>query len=281
MHEASSEAAPLETGIMLGPLELRLARDESEIRAVQRLRYRVFYDEMKAKPIGSMKAEGRDFDEFDEVCDHLIVRDTKREGDEAIVGTYRLLRRSVAEKFGKFYTSGEYDISKLLAVEGELVELGRSCVDMNYRAGAAVQALLRGLGAYANQHDIRIMFGCASLHGIDPDELARPLSYLHHHLQAPAAICPRALDDLYVDMNRLPADEIDAIKGRSSLPPLIKGYARAGCRFGDGAVIDYQFNTTDVCVVLDMSAISDKFDKRYKKDEEDEDDDLGSGPGGA
>jgi putative hemolysin len=278
MHDAKSDKAPLEEGIMLGPLELRLARDEAEVRAVQRLRYRVFYDEMKAKPIGSMEAERRDFDEFDEVCDHLIVRDTKRDGDEAIVGTYRLLRRSVAEKFGKFYTSGEYDISRLLAVDGELVELGRSCVDMNYRAGAAVQALLRGLGAYVNQYDIRIMFGCASLHGTDPDELARPLSYLHHHLQAPAAICPRALDHLYVDMNRLPVDAVDPVKGRSSLPPLIKGYARAGCRFGDGAVIDNQFNTTDVCVVLDMATITDRFDKRYKKDE---DEDLGSGPGGA
>ena len=163
---------------MLGPLELRLARDESELHAAQRLRYRVFYEEMRARPVGSMAAERRDFDAFDDICDHLIVRDTKRSGDEAIVGTYRLLRRSVAQRHGGFYTAGEYDIARLLAVEGELVELGRSCVDMNYRAGAAAQALLRGLGAYAVQHDIRIMFGCASLHGTDPDQLALPLSYL-------------------------------------------------------------------------------------------------------
>ena len=83
---------------MLGPLELRLARDESELRAAQRLRYRVFYEEMRARPIGSMAAERRDFDAFDDICDHLIVRDTKRSGDEAIVGTYRLLRRSVAQR---------------------------------------------------------------------------------------------------------------------------------------------------------------------------------------
>jgi len=275
-----SERAPLETGIMLGPLELRLARDEKEIRALQRLRYRVFYDEMKATPIGSMKAEGRDFDDFDDICDHLIVRDTKRDGDESIVGTYRLLRRSVARQHHEFYTASEYDISKLLAVDGELVELGRSCVDMNYRAGAAVQALLRGLGAYVMQHDIRIMFGCASLHGIEPDDLALPLSYLSYHVAAPDDLRPRALDPLYVDMERLPFDQVDLRQGRASLPPLIKGYIRAGCRFGDGAVIDRQFNTTDVCVVLDMTRIDDKYGKRYTKEDEAEEV-VEDGPGGA
>ncbi len=277
MADSASGTTPLEAGVMLGPLELRLARGADEVRALQRLRYRVFYEEMKATPVGSMAAEGRDFDDFDDICDHLIIRDTKRDG--AIVGTYRLLRRSVAERHGGFYTTGEYDISRLLSVEGELVELGRSCVDMNYRAGAAVAALLRGLGAYVDQHDIRIMFGCASLHGTEPDALALPLSYLSYHRAATEALRPRALDRLYVAMERLPREEVDAAKGLASLPPLIKGYVRAGCRFGDGAVIDRQFNTTDVCVVLDVSAIADKYGKRYR----DLDVEIGEqdGPGGA
>ena len=273
------EKPPLETGIALGPLELRLVRDESELRAAQRLRYRVFYEEMRARPIGSMAAERRDFDAFDDICDHLIVRDTKRSGDGAIVGTYRLLRRSVAQRHGGFYTAGEYDIARLLAVEGELVELGRSCVDMNYRAGAAAQALLRGLGAYAVQHDIRIMFGCASLHGTDPDRLALPLSYLAYHLAAPEALRPRALERLYVEMARLAFDEVDPGEGRASLPPLLKAYARAGCRFGDGAVIDRQFNTTDVCVVLDMATVENRYASRYRGEETD--DEMSTGPGGA
>lgn len=262
------EAAPLDAGIRLGPFELRLARDEADVLAVQRLRYRVFYEEMKARPIGSMEAERRDFDGFDEICDHLLVTDSKRSGDDAVVGTYRLLRRSVAERHGRFYTEDEYDISKLLKVEGELVELGRSCVDMNYRAGAVVQALLRGLGAYVSQHDIRLMFGCASLHGTDPDELALPLSYLHHHLSAPDHLRARALESRYVEMNRLPLEAVDPKAGAASLPPLIKGYARAGCRFGEGAVIDEQFNTTDVCVVLDIQATDDKYRARYRGEDE-------------
>ena len=264
------EGAPLDAGIRLGPLELRLARDEADVHAVQRLRYRVFYEEMKARPIGSMAAERRDFDDFDAICDHLLVTDSKRSGDEAVVGTYRLLRRSVAQRHGRFYTQDEYDIAELLAVEGELVELGRSCVDMHYRAGAVVQALLRGLGAYVTQHDIRLMFGCASLHGTDPDELALPLSYLHHHLRAPEGLRARALESRYVEMNRLPFEAVDARAGAASLPPLIKGYARAGCRFGDGAVIDEQFNTTDVCVVLDLLAADNKYRARYSRDEEED-----------
>ena len=264
------DAAPLEAGIRLGPFELRLARDEADVRAVQRLRYRVFYEEMKATPIGTMEAEKRDFDAFDDICDHLLVTDSKRSGGDAVVGTYRLLRRSVARQHGRFYTQDEYDIAKLLAVEGELVELGRSCVDMNYRAGAVVQALLRGLGAYVIQHDIRLMFGCASLHGTDPDELALPLSYLHHHLRAPEHLRARALESRYIEMNRLPAEAVDAKAGAASLPPLIKGYARAGCRFGNGAVVDEQFNTTDVCVVLDITAADDKYRARYSRDDEDD-----------
>jgi putative hemolysin len=258
----------LDEGLQLGQLVLRLARNDAEVRAAQRLRYRVFYEEMAAKPVGSMAAEKRDFDSFDPVCDHLLVLDSELgSGPEAVVGTYRLLRRSVAERHGEFYTAGEYDISKLLAVPGELVELGRSCVDARYRSGATVQALLRGLTAYVDQYDIKIMFGCASLHGTDPAELALPLSCLYHYLLASEELRPRALDHLYVEMNLMAKDDVDVRRGMASLPPLIKGYARAGCRFGDGAVVDEQFNTTDVCVVLDMSEVTNKYMQRFGHDD--------------
>jgi len=258
----------LDEGLQLGQLVLRLARNDAEVHAAQRLRYRVFYEEMAAKPVGSMAAEKRDFDSFDPVCDHLLVLDSELgSGPEAVVGTYRLLRRSVAERHGEFYTAGEYDISNLLAVPGELVELGRSCVDARYRSGATVQALLRGLTAYVDQYDIRIMFGCASLHGTDPAELALPLSCLYHYLLASEELRPRALDHLYVEMNLMAKDDVDVRRGMASLPPLIKGYARAGCRFGDGAVVDEQFNTTDVCVVLDMLEVTNKYKQRFGHDD--------------
>ena len=263
-EQRTDETGRLDEGIQLGPLILRLAREDAEVEAAQRLRYRVFYEEMAAKPVGRMEAEKRDFDDFDEICDHLLVLDPELgHGAEAVVGTYRLLRRSVADQHREFYTASEYDISNILAVKGELVELGRSCVDARYRSGATVQALLRGLGAYVDQYDIKIMFGCASLHGTDPEELAMPLSYLHHYLQAPEELRPRALDHLYVDMNILPRDQVDQRRGAVTLPPLIKGYARAGCLFGDGAVIDRQFNTTDVCVMLDVATATARYRQRF------------------
>ena len=266
----------LSTGLRLGPLELRLVDSEAELQAVQRLRFRVFYKEMNARPTPRMTELERDFDAFDDICEHLIVRDTTQGNDAAVVATMRLLRRSVLEPDCTFYTSGEFDISRLLAIDGELVELGRSCVDMNYRAGAAIQALFRGLGAYVVQHGISYMFGCASLHGTDPDSLALPLSHMAYHLAAPAVLRPRALDHLYVDMKRMAPGSFDAAEGLASLPPLIKGYARAGCRFGDGAVIDHQFNTTDVCVLLDVSVVEGRYGRRYRGGGEAE-----AGPGGA
>lgn len=276
MISGSRDQGALSKGFRLGPLELRLVDSETELQAVQRLRFRVFYKEMKARPTPRMSELERDFDTFDDICEHLIVRDTTQDGDAAVVATMRLLRRSALGRTSAFYTAGEFDISRLLAIDGELVELGRSCVDMNYRAGAAIQALFRGLGAYVVQHGIAYMFGCASLHGTDPDSLALPLSHMAYHLAAPAALRPRALDHLYVDMKRLAPETFDTAEGLASLPPLIKGYARAGCRFGDGAVIDHQFNTTDVCVLLDVSVVEGRYGRRYRGDGE-----AGAGPGGA
>ncbi len=264
MNNHSGEAPSLETGISFGTLELRIARDDDEIRAAQRLRYRVFYEEMNAIPTAAIAAERRDIDDFDSVCDHLIVLDKKRTGDNAIIGTYRLLLRSVALRHGEFYTAQEFNISNLLAVDGELVELGRSCVDTRFRRGAVVQFLLRGLGAYVEQHDIQVMFGCASLPGTDPAQVELPLSYLANYVAAPDRLRPRALDHLYEEMRRLPVEAFDEGEGLASLPPLIRGYVRAGCRFGDGAVIDHQFNTIDVCTMLDVSEVTNRYGRRYR-----------------
>src|SRR5690606_838102 len=159
-----------------GTHEGRLAADPAEVDAAQRLRYHVFYEEMTAKPTEAMAASGRDFDEFDAVADHLLVIDHARgRGAEAVVGTYRLIRRPAAEKMGRFYSASEYDISKIEAYSGSVLELGRSCVDGLYRTGATMQLLWRGIAAYVFQHDIELMFGCASLPGVDAEALSMPL----------------------------------------------------------------------------------------------------------
>ncbi|MGH6880243.1 GNAT family N-acetyltransferase [Hypericibacter sp.] len=254
--------------IRAGDLELRLAENEAEIEAAQRLRYQVFYREMSAEPTPEMAAAGRDFDSFDPFCDHLLVIDRRvGEGAAGVVGTYRLLRRSRAADRGRFYSVDEYDIAPLVAHPGEVLELGRSCIDAEHRSRAAMQLLWRGIADYVMYHDVTLMFGCASLPGIDPAAHALPLSYLYYNHLAPEALRPRALSSRYVDMQLMPRDAIDLKAALLALPPLIKGYLRLGGFVGDGAVVDTQFNTTDVCVIVKTDWVTDKYFKHYTRED--------------
>ena len=168
---------------------MRLAETPADIEAAQALRYRVFYQEMGAHPTIEMAVARRDFDDFDAICDHLLVIDQANgAGAEAVVGTYRLIRRDAARAHGRFYTADEYDISRLEAYPGEILELGRSCVEAASRNRATMQLLWRGIAAYVFHYGIELMFGCASLPGTDPDASAVPLSYLYHHHLAPPAL---------------------------------------------------------------------------------------------
>jgi len=258
-----------------GHLEMRLAATPDEIDAAQALRYRVFFEEMGAKPSAEAAQSRRDRDPFDDYCDHLLVIDRGRDiGRNAVVGTYRLLRRSVAARNDGFYTETEFDIAPLLAVEGELLELGRSCVEAAYRTRPTMQLMWRGVAEYSLKHDIKLMFGCASLPGTDTKAVAPALSYLHHYHLAPPSLRARALPERYVAMNILRPDEIDptSVSARlaesqtiSALPPLIKGYLRVGALIGDGAVIDYDFNTTDVCIIVVTDRITDRYFQHYMR----------------
>ncbi len=240
-----------QAGLRLGNLGVRLARTGDEIDAAQRLRYQIFYNEMAARPTPEMAARARDFDRYDDICDHLLVIDHDRgDGPEGVVGTYRLIRRSAAATAGAFYSAAEYDIGRLEAYPGEILELGRSCVDVAYRTRGTMQLLWRGIAAYVWEHNIKVMFGCGSLPGTDPRALALPLSYLYFNHLAPEPLRPVALPGLYADMRLMAPGDIDKRAALNELPPLIKGYLRLGGFVGDGAVIDHQFNTTDVCFVV-------------------------------
>jgi putative hemolysin len=252
--------------IRSGDLGVRIATDLVEIDAVQALRYRVFYQELGACPDAEAAATRRDRDIYDTVADHLLVVDhSLGEGAASVVGTYRLIQREAAQQIGHFYSSDEYDIARIEAVPGRILELGRSCVDNGYRNRAVMQLLWRGIAAYVFQNKIELMFGCASLPGTDPDALAMELTYLYYNHLAPAAIRPRALPHRLIEMRRLDRDAIDARMALNKLPPLVKGYLRLGGFVGDGAVIDPQFNTTDVAVVVQTDLVTDKYYKHYER----------------
>ena len=178
-----------------------------------------------------------------------------------------LTRQKDAARAGGFYTAGEYDVAPMLKglpAETEFLELGRSCVLKSYRARpGTMQLLWKGLMAYVARFDIDLMFGCASLAGTDPEALALPLSYLHHFHAMPEDLAGAGAARI------VRGDEPDAqgkhrgARGLRSLPPLLKGYMRAGCRIGDGAVIDRQFGTTDVFIYFPLSGIDARYKSRF------------------
>jgi L-ornithine Nalpha-acyltransferase len=250
----------------LGTLEVRLAHKAADVRRAQKLRYRVFYKEMSAIADAATLLAQRDVDPFDAICDHLMVidhavREKALPHRPATVGTYRLLRQDVAERHGGFYSAGEFDLDGLMERHRGLkfLELGRSCVLAAHRNKRTVELLWHGIWTYVKQNGLDVMIGCASLDGTDPGRLALPLSYLHHFAAAPDAWRARALTHRYVEMNRMPKAAIDPRAALRELPPLIKGYLRLGAVVGQGAVVDHQFGTTDVLIVLPVSAISSRY----------------------
>jgi putative hemolysin len=253
-----------------GALEVRLAETEHEVEQAQRLRFKVFYEEMSAIPSPLMRETRRDFDKYDDVCDHLLVVDRDAHDDDGqplVVGTYRLTRKKDADKVGGFYTTSEYDLTTMLKglpADTKYLELGRSCILKSYRARpGTMQLLWKGLMAYVARFDIDLMFGCASLPGIDVSEMALPLAYLHHFHAMPEHLRVKAQPELFVDMNRLPKEAIDEREGIRSLPAMLKGYVRAGCCIGEGAVIDRQFSTTDVFIYFPVSGLDPRYKSRF------------------
>ncbi|MGH1404868.1 MAG: GNAT family N-acetyltransferase [Alphaproteobacteria bacterium] len=245
---------------------VRLAQSDSEIEEAQNLRYAVFYEEYGAQPSEEVKQQKRDFDDFDPITDHLIVllknKETKQ---ETIVGTYRLLRQSVAEEHGRFYSDDEYNLTHLINSDNNLLELGRSCVIAEYRTKPILNLLWQGIADYISVHNIDILFGCASFHGTDIETVDKQLSYLHHYHSTPEGVRPIALPEHYVDMNLCDKETLNEKRVFASLPPLIKGYLRLGATIGEGAVIDEQFNTIDVCIVVQTKLMTDRYRKYYER----------------
>lgn len=249
-----------------GNLGVRIAANAAERDAAQALRYRVFFEEMGAVPDEQARRLKRDIDPFDEVADHLLVIDHEIEdGPAGVVGTYRLLRSDAASQLGRYYSQGEYDLTPLLEFPGRLLEVGRSCVDRAYRGRAAMQLLWRGIASYIFLYRVDVLFGCASLPGTNPEALADELTYLYHNHLAPPALRIRALEDRYVDMQRGDPHALNHRRCLARLPPLIKGYLRLGGYVGDGAVVDHQFNTTDVAILVKSELLADKYYRHYER----------------
>lgn len=268
-HREGGDAWAEPTGTLArsGSLEVRLAASSREVRRAQRVRYKVFHEEGSAVPSARARLSRRDIDPFDEICDHLLVFDHDvtakpfRKAKPRVVGTYRLLRRDVADRRLGFYSASEFDLTPLLErhAGARILELGRSCVLKPYRSRGTLALLWQGIWAYVGHHGCDVMIGCASFEGTDPEALALPLSFLHHHAPSPPEWRVRARRGLRCSMDRMSAAAIEPRAAFKRLPPLLKGYLRLGATVGDGAVIDHAFGTTDVFVVLPIRDIGERY----------------------
>ena len=250
--------------------ETRLATDETDMLAAQRLRYRVFVEELGGDGPLVDHVHRLERDEFDAVVDHLILVDNRRSRDDLdhVVGVYRLLPGERAAEFGRFYCDSEYDLAPLRASGRSLLELGRSCVDPVFRGSAGLMLLWSAVAEYVLSRDIDILFGVASFHGTDAQSLAQPLSWLHHNHLAPPNLRPHALADARQPMDLIPAEELDRRAAMLGMPALIKAYLRVGGQVGEDAWIDHEFNTTDVFLLVDTKAMSQKHRKFYETRQE-------------
>ncbi len=239
-------------------LSLRLASTDRDIRAAQRLRYEVFVAELGARGPTVDHDARLECDAFDPFFDHLLLIDNRRDPDllQDVVGAYRLMPPERFAAVGSYYSEGEFDLGELKASGRRLLELGRSCVHRDVRGGAAMFLLWNGLADYVLERGIEVMFGAASFHETDATLLAKPLSLLHHFYRAPERSRVWARPAHRLEMNLMPAEAVDRAAAMAGIPALIKAYLRLGGHVSDGAWIDRDFNTIDVCLVMDTERMS-------------------------
>jgi putative hemolysin len=239
---------------------LRLATTEADLLAAQRLRYRVFVEELGGDGPLVDHVNRFERDAFDPHYDHLVLVDTRRDSAELdhVVGVYRLLPGERAAQLGRFYSEDEYDLAPLRASGRRLLELGRSCVDRDYRGGSALFLLWSGLADYVLTREVDLMFGVASFHGTDINALRLPLAFLHHNHLAPEDCRVRVWPDHFQTMDLMAAEAIDRVAAMAQMPALIRAYLRLGGFVGEGAFIDHGFNTVDVCLLMDTGRMSEK-----------------------
>ena len=245
---------------------IKIAEKKSELKKAQALRYIVFYKEKKAVPTISKKILRLDYDKVDNFADHLIVIDKNRKGTKnKIVGTYRLLRGDLTANCGGFYTSTEFDLSKILNSykNNQILELGRSCVHQDYRNGTIMNLLWKAIAEYVKLYDIKILLGCASFHGTDVMKYTNELSYLRRNFSLPDKLSVKSLyPKIYPVYTEISSNNND-LKTFVKLPPLIKGYLRAGGKVSHDCFVDYKFNTIDICVIVTTDKIDEKYKKKY------------------
>jgi putative hemolysin len=234
-------------------LSCDIAKNSAEIQEAQRIRYQVFGEEMGAKLPSA--ATGLDVDRFDIFCDHLLVRD---QAENRVVGTYRILSPEQARRAGGYYSETEFDLSRLSHLRDAMAEVGRSCVDSNYRDGATISQLWSGLAEYIMKNGHEYLIGCASMSMSDGGHYAASVFNKVYKLHA-------APDEYRVTPhNRLPLETLNQ-NLEVIIPPLIKGYLRMGALIAGEPAWDPDFNCADLFILLPVARINARFARHYMR----------------
>lgn len=240
-------------------LEVKLATTFAELDAALRLRFEVFNLELQEGLLASYE-RGFDTDAYDAYCDHLIVKEVTT---NKVVGTYRLLRQSVAARNIGFYSENEFDLTNLKRLPGELLELGRSCVAHSHRNATTISKLWNAIIEYARQRNIAYLFGCGSLHQSQTEDVLPLYAYLRDHFLAPAALRVQPVAACRMQLDEAARVLYEPRAMARSLSPVMKGYLRAGAMICGAPAFDAAFGTADVLVLLEMDKLAARYKNHY------------------
>ena len=240
---------------------IKIAESNFEIKKAQSLRYKIFFKEKKIKKKSFKFLLQRDYDFYDKISDHLIIIDNNREIRDNVIGTYRLLRGNCAKLYRGFYTEQEFDISNLKKnfSSKDILELGRSCVHPQYRSGIILKLLWQGISNYIKMYKIKILMGCASFHGTNPSKFKDEFSLLYESYRLPEDYDVKSLQSNEISFNK----NINHSTTLNKLPPLIKGYLRAGGMVSENFYIDTEFETIDYCVIMLTKKIVSRYQNKF------------------
>ncbi|MDI9507024.1 MAG: GNAT family N-acyltransferase [Bacillota bacterium] len=242
---------------VVGDIEIRLTRNQEELKETMRLRY---YELLLYYNKNNRNQEELFKDEYDELADHLVAVDLST---NSIIGTYRLVRKEHLREGQRFVTEKEFDIGRVK--NEKVLEIGRAVVKKEYRTGAIIISLWKGLMNYASMHGIKYIFGTASFPGTDPLAHAQALSYIYYNHLSPDELRVSAKNEGFHAIDLLPREEVDPVAAKKQMPALIKGYVNIGATFGPEAYIDRHFNSIDLFVLANTEKINSKYIRRFIK----------------
>lgn len=231
-------------------LHAGLAQDIRDVRASQRLRYRVFADELGARLASAPL--GLDCDALDPYCDHLLVRDPQQQ----VIGSTRLLSAEQARQAGGFYSAAEFELGTLPRLQGRILEVGRTCIDAAHRNGSTIATLWSELAAYIQRHQFDYLIGCASIELNEGEErIQQMLHYVRQHHSGPTEFGIRALNPYPLKPS--------AFSGKPNLPPLLRAYMNLGAQVCGEPCLDPEFSVVDLFIFLDLKQLSNRYARHF------------------